>query len=479
MGILLILAALDVRLGQGYFAYRYSPIRSQRTFHILPMLLIGLVACGAIRQLASVHRRARQVGVLLLVLCAIGTGLWNWWAPPKPFTQQMFNMTSFSSDGAFVFEASQFSSLPAYLRDFPKRLETSVEKMGGTRVLSNPPGMTIVSRWMLDATHRPDTAAAPDAFERYLISQQEIEPADAHPIANALRVSFVLTALYVLAAMSGYPLGRLFLPPAGAAVFAIVLAFNPCTVLFVPGKDPAQLLFVNAMLWAFFAAWKRRSIWPAFAAGVVLILGAVMSLVQIWMALITVAAVTWHDRRRIAAVARDCVGPLALGAVITCLVVYLATGWSIPLTLWAVSRRWSSLQGTFAMNRSTWYVIGLPIFLLFVSPGLWTFAGMKLRRPRLTFGARLAICSIAVMLFIYFVVGLTYELPRLWVAFLSPLTLGLAIDWPILKGRGEHPRATKVLMAIVLTQVVFTALHWTIFDVRETEYRLTTGRFYR
>jgi hypothetical protein len=247
----------------------------------------------------------------------------------------------------------------------------------------------------------------------------------------------------------------------------------------VPGKDPAQLLFVNAMLWAFFAGRKRGSIWPSAGAGVILILGAVVSLVQIWMALIMLAAVLWHDRHRIVAVARDSLLPFALGAIITCIVVYLATGWNIPLTLWAVSRRWSSLQGTFAMNRSTWYVIGLPIFLLFVSPGLWTFAGMKLRRPTLTFGARLAICSIAVMLFIYFVVGLTYELPRLWVAFLSPLTLGLAIDWPILKGRGEHPRATKVLMAIVLTQVVFTALHWTIFDVRETEYRLTTGRFYR
>ncbi len=479
MGILLILAALDVRLGEGYFAYRYSPLRNQRTIRMFPMLLVGAVACGAIRQLAGVHRRARQVGILLLAICALATGIWSWWAPPKPFAQQMFNMTSFSSDGAFVFEAAQFPSLPAYLRGFPKRLEASVEKMGGTRVLSNPPGMTIVSRWVMDAAHRSGAAPTPDAFERYLISQQEVEPDDAHSIANALRVSFVLSALYVLAAASGYALGRLFLRPAGAAVFAIVLAFNPCTILFVPGKDPAQLLFVNLMLWAFLAAWKRRSVWPAFAAGIVLILGAVMSLVQIWIALITLAAVMWHDRRRVRAVLRDCAGPFALGAVITCLVVYLATGWNIPLTLWAVSRRWSSLQATFAMNRSTWYLIGLPIFLLFLSPGLWTFAGMKFRRPRLTFGARLAICTVAAMLFIYFIAGLTYELPRLWVAFLSPLTLGLALDWPVLKSRSDRPRAAKVLMAIVLTQIVFTALHWTIFDERETEYRLTTGRFYR
>jgi hypothetical protein len=84
------------------------------------------------------------------------------------------------------------------------------------------------------------------------------------------------------------------------------------------------------------------------------------------------------------------------------------------------------------------------------------------------------------MLFIYFVLGMTYELPRLWVAFLPPLLLGLCIDRPLLRGSAsvERPRVAAALMLIVLTQVAFAAMHWTLFDVREVEYRLTSQRYY-
>jgi len=33
-------------------------------------------------------------------------------------------------------------------------------------------------------------------------------------------------------------------------------------------------------------------------------------------------------------------------------------------------------------------------------------------------------------------------------------------------------------MLIVLTQVAFTAFHWTFLDARETEYRLLSQRYY-
>ena len=78
----------------------------------------------------------------------------------------------------------------------------------------------------------------------------------------------------------------------------------------------------------------------------------------------------------------------------------------------------------------------------------------------------------------YFVVGVTYELPRLWVAFLPTLVLGLAIDSPLLRGRGRHPRVAWALVLIVLVQMSFTAFHWTLFDAREAEYRLVSKRFF-
>jgi hypothetical protein len=98
----------------------------------------------------------------------------------------------------------------------------------------------------------------------------------------------------------------------------------------------------------------------------------------------------------------------------------------------------------------------------------------------LNLGTKLAICTVVVMLFIYIVLGVTYELPRLWVAFLPPLLLGLCIDRPLLRGNAKtiRPRLAMPLMLIILTQVSFTALHWTLFDVRESEYRLISQRYY-
>jgi hypothetical protein len=109
---------------------------------------------------------------------------------------------------------------------------------------------------------------------------------------------------------------------------------------------------------------------------------------------------------------------------------------------------------------------------------VWTLLSLSLRRWRMNFGTRLAICTFAVMLLIYGPLGVTYELPRLWIAFLPTLTLGVAIACPLLRGRGFHKRAAVALVLIVGVQLVFTALHWTMLDAREAEYRLITNRFY-
>jgi hypothetical protein len=78
-----------------------------------------------------------------------------------------------------------------------------------------------------------------------------------------------------------------------------------------------------------------------------------------------------------------------------------------------------------------------------------------------------------------YVSGVTYELPRLWVAFLPALTLGLAMDPPLLKFPVHHRRPVLALILILTVQIVFTACHWTLFDVRESEYRLVTQRLFR
>lgn len=476
--ILLACAALEVPMGQGYFWFRYSPVRAERTLRALPAVALGGIAAGAVWTLAARRpRRDRLAAGTVLAAAAVGAGAWVWWAPPVPMNQQWFNITSLSTDGAFYHESSGIGSLPLYLRRFDQdRLTRVTEQMGGTRILSNPPGATVLA-YLASRVNAPDPLE-PGAFQRYLRAAHELSPEDSALISGGLRVAILFAALWVLAGAAGYGLGRVFLSPAGAAVFAIMATFNPCAVHFAPGKDPAQLLSVNLMLWAWFASWKRRSAPLAAVAGAALLVGLTLSLSHAWVALAALAATLWHDRARLGTVALRGVLPAAAGAAAVVLLVYLAIGWNITATLLAVARKWTALQPTFQMNRAVWYLIGLPIFLLFLSPGFYALLGLSAARRRLNLGTRLVICTAGAMAFIYLVIGLTYELPRLWVVFLPPLALGLAMDAPLLRGRGPHRRAAVALATLVVAQVAFTAFHWTIFDAREAEYRLISKRLY-
>ena len=495
--LLLVLYALSVPLGQGYFRYRYSPVREMRSVRALAMLPVMGMACAGVWLLARRAASARRAGAAVMVLAMIAAGVWGWLGPPEPLTQQMFNLTSPSSDGAFLLEAGKVTSLPQYLRDFPRMVgRETPQTLSGTRVLSNPPGMTAFTYVVLAYTSPPPGQVG--WIERVLVEREGMEPQQLSLIGATVRLSISLCIAWVAAGFAAYGLGRVFLSPAGAAVFAVIVTFNPCTVSFVPGKDPAQLFTINLMLWAWLAGWKRGHpeysapgditgramnggiFWMSpFLSGAMLVIGSTVGLIHIWVAVAALAAMLWQDRPRWREIMLHNIVPAVVGGAVVIVVAWVVLGWNIPLTLWATARRWSEIQKTFQMNRAVWYLIGLPIFLLFLSPGLWTLAGMNLRRARMAFGARLVLCTVAVMLLIYLVMGVTYELPRLWVAFLPPLTLGLAVNWPVLRARGEHPRVAKALALIVLVQVFFTTFHWTFFDAREAEYRLTSKRFYQ
>ena len=479
LGALLLLAALDVRLGQGFFAYRYSPVRNMRALRALPPIALAAMTAGAIWYLSRARRR---IAYGLLIAALLGATAWLWWAPPQPLEQHAFNLRSLSSDGAFVEEAEGIQSIRAYLQDFEQRVKLSPSEMGGTRILSNPPGMTVLTYGVLHAW--PTRGDRPAFFERIAIRRQDIPPELIVISANSLKVSVVLTAIWMLAVISAYFLGRVFLSPTGAVTFAAIACFNPCVVLFVPGKDPAQLLTIHLMLLGWLAAWKlpRATGWAAALGGAALAIGSTFGLVHIWVALAAFLTTAWDAMAQ-----RDgrCGMRLlvnstsaATGAALVCLIAYATLGWNIPSHLQAVYQRFGPLQETFTMSRPIWYLIGLPIFLLFLSPGFLTLLGLRAHRRRIQFGARLALCTSGVMLLTY-ALGVTYELPRLWVVFLPPLTLGLMIDLPLMKFPATHRQAAQALMLIVAVQIVFTAFHWTMFDVRESEYRLLTKRFYQ
>jgi hypothetical protein len=346
--------------------------------------------------------------------------------------------------------------------------------MMGTRVLSNPPGATAFCYLVLHAF--PPEIDPPRGLERMLVERSGIAPENVIFVSDSLKAAAALVLVWTLAAVSSLFLGRLLLSSAGAFVFAILVSFNPCTVHFVPGKDPAQLLTINLMLLAWLAAWKNRKPALAIFAGALLLIGSTVGLIHIWVALAAWSAVLWHNRREPRLV-MSLTAAAAVGAIAVAAIAFLAIGWNIPLQLFLVWRRFNELQATFNMNRAIWFIIGLPSFLAFLSPGFWALVGLGAHERRFGFGARLALCTAAMMLLTY-LLGITYELPRLWVAFLPPLTLALSMDLPLLRSPRCHRKVTAAFMLIVTVQIVFTAMHWTIFDVRESEYRLATERFY-
>jgi hypothetical protein len=384
--------------------------------------------------------------------------------------QHTFNMRSPSHEGAFFLETLKMKSLGDYLRGFDELIQRSSQEMGGTRVISNPPGMTVfavaMQKWF------PPQVDPPGMLEEQLL-QLETPAWDLALTSNTIRLSLGLTALWMLSGYVAYALGRVFLPAPGALLFALIACFNPCTVHFVPGKDPAQLLTINALLLAWLMGRKRDSIWLSTLAGLFLALGLALGLIHFWIALALLAATIW-ERGIVPTLLRQLL-PALLGAGAFMLAVYLACGWNLPATLLAVARRFGPIQQTFVLDRTIWFFIGLPIFLLFISPGLAAALGLTIRRRQLGFGAKLALCTAGAMVLTY-VTGVTYELPRLWVAFLPPLTLGAMIDLPLL--RAIKGKALTALMLLAALQLSATALHWSRLDVRESEYRLISKRFF-
>ncbi len=167
LGVVVVLYQGDIRLGQGSFAYRYSPLYGFRMIRALPTVLLA-GAAGAVVWLLATRPHRRKLGLTLLGVVAALLVAWTWWAPPAPVLQHTFNFLSPSHDGAFVREAKRAPTARAYLRDFNQRIQAPGEEFKGTRVISNPPGMTILAKGTMNVL-QPDVAN-PRAIDRYALS---------------------------------------------------------------------------------------------------------------------------------------------------------------------------------------------------------------------------------------------------------------------------------------------------------------------
>jgi hypothetical protein len=317
----------------------------------------------------------------------------------------------------------------------------------------------------------PPNLESPGWLERYLQSHYDVHDDALVTTMLTVQIAALLTLLWCAAAVVLYRTARMFLPPTGAMLFVLIAWLNPSAVHFVPGKDPMQLLTVGLMMWTALGAWKRDSPLLAAMFGAITILSATIGLIHIWIAVVLVVACMWQAKSPKHFAIRQLL-PAAAGSFATLLLIYLLFDWNVAKTLVTVWTRFSQIQKELALNRAIWFAIGLPIFLLFVSPSLMLVGALRIRRRRLLdFGTRLAIVTTAVMAVSY-MLGVAYELPRLWVVFLPPLTFGLMTASPLPHVKHDG-RAMRAAIFIALIHLAFTAAHWSMLDARESEHRLS------
>ena len=161
-----------------------------------------------------------------------------------------------------------------------------------------------------------------------------------------------------------------------------------------------------------------------------------------------------------------------------CVVAYVTLGWNMLETAWRVGIRYGQIQeGVIA---DPWYLtlVGLPLFLLFVGPMFWMIlVAMRsnMGDAAAALGGRMLWCAAVVMTYSYFFAN-NSETPRLWIPFIPLLLVGMGLRRSAL--RGERGISLTLWTVFVALQIGVTLAHWSLMDVRESEYRLSTGRMW-
>ncbi len=467
--VLAALRATDVPLGKpGKFTYLYSPLLTERVQALLGGVAASAVCVAGVWHLGADVDRQRRLGGWLTGGGAAALAVWSFVAPPAFRSQHVFNATSPSHDGAFLTEA-EFAGNAGwshYLRHFEQRTRTPREVMRGTRVLSNPPGATILAGFAIALTESP---ALFEIAYRSLVrepGQPELRGSERVLPTRAMVYSLLLWALWVASAPLWYLLAREALPPAGAAVLMLACVFSTATLTFSPGKDPAQLLTAAIPLYCWRRA-ARGGVGWALAAGATFAAGCLFGLVHLWIgAAVLAATVVATPVRELPALALWRILPLTLGAGAGFACAALA-GFNALTALPAVAAAQALVtRGPDAMPL-LWQLLGLPLFLLFCGAPVWLAvahpvgAGADRR-----FGIGLLVATGVIALA---TLGYTNaETPRLWLPFAALLLLGAA------HAGGSAWWADRRVLAVTLAAAhLFGSLvQWSMMDMREAENRL-------
>jgi hypothetical protein len=511
----------DVPIGQPHFLiYRYSPLPVLRLESALVGVVIGAGAIAFLRwglarasESPSVHAPSRLrfglhtsslwvPGLFIAgaVVCYVGLVVWTFFAPPGYVEQHSFNLLSPSHDGAFVLEGRQVESIREYVSEtFYHNLQKEPEDMRGRRVLSNPPGVTVASILV----HR--LVQALPVLQTWCINAfglDELEdPEQQVEFAAAFMLAMVFTVAWGGSFVFAYRLCRLWMPIPASTAVAFACVFNPSTVNFTPGKDPAQMFTVLAILLCWLTAYSRggvacprsrlqipglpkrldASVGMAPAAGAVLACSTMLGLVHMWVFAIVAAATLWHAVTRGAGFhfwLLRCALPALGGGLCVAAFAFVTLDWDLMRTALRVGIRYGQIQVDVITDPFYWTLVGLPMFLLFVGPLFWVELTALRRETADTtssLGRCMLVCTIVAMLYTYLFAN-NSETPRLWMPFIPLLLVGMGLRRSVF--RANTVRQRRLCLVLIALQCSVTILHWSMMDVRESEYRLTSGRMW-
>lgn len=176
--------------------------------------------------------------------------------------------------------------------------------------------------------------------------------------------------------------------------------------------------------------------------------------------------------------------PAGIGSALTAIVLWLAADWNVFQHAWRVGRRYGEIQLPIITDPLGWTFVGAGLFLLFAGSTAWALPALR-RKPDTEasrFGTRLLVLTSAVMVYSYFF-GNNSETPRLWIPLIPLIIWGLAIRrGSCVKPEPTDPAARaidrRIALFLLALQLLVTLAHWSLLDVRESEFRLVTGRMW-
>lgn len=479
LSVMRLLITLDVPLGKpGTFVYLYAQLPSYRLIAALPAFPLALIAGGAVLLVGGANKGRRLAGLLLGLATMAAISVWCLRAPPEHSFQHLFNMSSPSHDGAFFNESELVTSVPLYLSQFHLRARTPEERMRGTRVISNPPGATLLAlaaRAAVDGSQRLRAFASRPFHQAFA----DLPPKTIDHAAKATVYAWMLTVLWMLGGWMSYPLARLYLPPPAAMTAAFCCFVSPMTLTLSPGKDPMQLLTATAALYLWLRAYRDSRPMLAVLAGIAAVVVSMVGLIHVWIGLIALGATAWHARRaadRFRPFLLRCLLPGVGGVLLALLALYWALDWNVIATVLAVARSQSEVtRGPEAMPL-LWQALGVPLFLLFAGPAFWVlaFQSSDANDDTARLGRYLFVGTATIMIA---TVGFTnLETPRLWIPFMPLLIIGAATGQT--RFRTGRSSAARFLALLAALQLAGSAIHWSFMDMRESETRIIEQRFF-